>query len=380
MELLNHFHKHLKLSALCAISLNIIPVSAGVIPLLNPQKHIKKEYTFSAQAQSFLSNDPFSIADLFGDIDGDLNSKSGENIALGVVRFDIGISEYTWGYIGYTYRQEAAITATEDTIELIYKTSNDMDLETGRKYDVSMEIDGFEAEGILFANSFDFYKKNSLRFNIGVGIELLSGKQIQHGYIEGGAEVISEKDYDFYAESNYKYTDNYLYDLDVPNSKAYGYSSHLSIFLEYKNISFLFLANDLSGKLYWDELPYSIVHLSSDNKSYDDDGYVKYQPLLSGKEGTDNYTQTLMSKYRFEGEYKFQTSSIKLGTEYLYSTYLPYITYTKLFSDDLKINFSYETRFRSFATEVNYKNYIFGIRSDDLIAPSTLGLNIGITF
>ncbi len=88
------------------------------------------------------------------------------------------------------------------------------------------------------------------------------------GIIEKAAtEWAKEELYNFYADSHYRYTDNHLYDLNVPNSKAYGYSSHLSLYLAYENISFLFLANDLSGKLYWDELPYSIVHLSSDNKT-----------------------------------------------------------------------------------------------------------------
>jgi len=380
MELLSHFRRYSKLLALCAIGLNITPASAGVIPLLNPQKKISKEYTFSTKAQSFLSNDPFSLPDLFGGIDGDLNSKNGENIALGVVRLDIGLSDYSWGYIGYTYRQEVCIAATEDTIELVYGATNDIDFEVGREYSLGMEVDGFEAEGILFANSFDIYKKNGFRFNLGIGLELLWGKQIQHGYINGSAEAISEKDYNFYADSHYRYTDNHLYDLDVPSSKAYGYSSHLSLYLEYENISFLFLANDLYANLYWDEVPYSIVHLSSDNKTYDDEGYVKYKPLLSGKEGTEDYRQTLESKYRFEGEYSFETSSIKLGTEYLYSTYLPYITYTKFFSHDININFNYETRFGSFASEINYKNYTLGIRSDDLIEPSTIALTIGIAF
>ncbi|RLD41191.1 MAG: hypothetical protein DRI88_12850, partial [Bacteroidetes bacterium] len=132
--------------------------------------------------------------------------------------------------------------------------------------------------------------------------------------------------------------------------------------------------------LYWDELPYSIVHLSSENKTYDEDGYVKYKPLLSGIEATKDYIQTLESKYRFEGEYNFQASSIKVGTEYLYGIYLPYITYTKFFNDNTNMNFNYETRFGSFASEINYKNYTLGIRSDDLLKPSTLALTLGFLF
>jgi len=375
---LNHFRKHLKFLALVAI--NIIPANAGVIPLLNPQKQTSKKYLFSTKAQAFLANDPFTLQDLFGDMNGNLNAKQGDNIALGVVRFDIGVSDYKWGYVGYTYRKEVAITAAQGTIELLYKTKNDIDLETGKKYNLAVKIDGFEAQGISFANNFDIFKKNGVKVNLGVGVELLTARQMQHGYVRGSAEAISQKDYNYYAESDYKYTKNYLYDLDVPNSKANGYSSHVSVYLAYENISFLFLANDIFGKLYWDKLPYSIVHVSSDNKEYDKDGYVKYKPLISGKEGTNNYIQTLESKYRFEGEYNFQTSSVKFGTEYLYSTYLPYITYTKMFSDDLNINFSYETRFESFASEINYKNYVFGIRSDSLTEPSTFGLTVGVSF
>lgn len=356
----------------------MMPAYAGVIPSINPHSYPNKQY--STKAQLLLANDSLSIRDLFGDMNGDLNTRSGDNLALGLVRFDAGVSDEMWGYIGYTYRQEVAITSSKDTIELIYNAMNGIDLQAGRVYDLNLLIDGFEAQGILLANNFDLYKQGKFKFNLGLGLELLAGNQVQNGYVRGNAEAVSTKDYNFQANSNYKYTDNYLYDLNVPSSKSYGYTSHLSIYLEYENMSFLFLTNDILGKLYWQELPFSIVNMSSDTKSYDENGYVKYKALLSGLEATDNYVQSLETKYSVQGQYRFKNSSLIVGSEYLYGTYIPFVTYNKSFNPDLDIDFNYESRFGSFACAINYKNYLFGIRSDSLIEPSTFSITLGFSF
>lgn len=353
---------------------------AGVIPLLNPQNLKQEQFTVSTQADLFLANDAFSLRDLFDELDGELISKEGENKGLGILRFDIGVSDPIWGYIGYTYREEISLRASQNTVELIYNATNDLDLENAKVYDLDLKINAFEVHGILFAKSLGLYKKNTLNFNIGVGIELLYGKKMQDGYIKGSAQAVSKKDYNFNATSDYRYTHNYLYDLDVDNSKAYGYTTHISASLEYETVSLLVVVNDLFGKLHWKNLPSSTINLSSNNKSYDSNGYVNYRPLISGRELTSNYVQTIMRKYSLEGTYNFKDSLVSIGLEHIYGLDIPYITYKKMLTNHLNLNLNYETRFGSFATKINYKNYTFGIRSDDLIKPSTFSLTLGASF
>ncbi|QOY52835.1 hypothetical protein [Candidatus Sulfurimonas baltica] len=380
MVVLNHFHKQYILLALLAISLKSLPAFAGNLPLFNPQNFTNKNYQFYSKAELFAANDPFSIKELFNDLQGDLHAKSGENLALAFARVDIGFSDDTWGYFGYAYRQEVAISASEDMVKLLYNAKNDIDFETSKVYNLSMEIDGFESHGLVVANSFELYKKNGWKFSAGFGLEFLYARQMQDGYILGDATAISEYDYDFSASSYYRYTENYLYDLDVEKSQAYGYTSHISLLLEDDTFSFLLLVNDLSGKLYWDDVPYSYVEMSSDNKSYDENGYVTYSPTISGIERAENYTQSLMRKWRFEGGVSFEKSAIYIGSEYVCNTYLPYITYKKIFTDAFKMDFSYETRFKSFGTNIIYKNYTIGLKCNDLFEPSAVGLSLSTYF
>ena len=85
------------------------------------------------------------------------------------------------------------------------------------------------------------------------------------------------------------------------------------------------MANDILGKLYWKNLPYSDVSVESDNKHYNENGYVEYSPIISGVEETTGFTQKLMRKWRIQGSYALEKDIFQLGTDYTSDTYLPYV-------------------------------------------------------
>ena len=120
-----------------------------------------------------------------------------------------------WGYMGYIYRKEAVVKTSPDTMLLVNQASNELDLTIGKNYDLHLEIEGFEVHGVTFANSFPLYGKGRWDIQLGIAAELLYGTEVQDGYVNGDAAALSENDYDFTFNSNYLYTENYLYDLDV---------------------------------------------------------------------------------------------------------------------------------------------------------------------
>jgi len=379
MAHLNLFLRRFRTTIISMFVLSI-PAVAGVLPLFNPEDVIKNDSSFYMKADIFLANDPASLKNLFSGFKGKLHQKSGKNIALANERFDLGYLNNYFGYIGYTYREEIFMSASQNTIELLYLTTNKKDLQVGKNYNLNLEIKAFQVQGLTFANKWQIYNYNGWQLSLGGGLELLYGNDMQDGYVSGNGVVTSKKDYDFQATSDYTYTHNYLYKYSVKSATAYGYSSHLSLYLHKNKLSFLLLSNDLLGKLYWDKVPYSTVKLNSNNKTFDSNGYVHYNPTISGKEGYYNYTQTLLQKWRFEGNYAFSNSSLSLGSDYIYTNYLPYINYNYHVTKNLDLKTGYGLRFNSFNLGMRYKNYTFSIRSDDLFQPSTLGLALGARF
>jgi len=380
MVLLNHYHKLLKLTV--SVTVFITSAYAGVIPLFNPSSMPKYENRFSLNVKTYLTNDPFTLKDLLlNGMKGKEHARNGDNIALAVGRFDIGYGDSKYGYIGYTYREEIFLKATKDMVDLIYQATNKMDLPVGRYYDLYILLKAYEMQGITYSNYLDIYKKNGWSINVGAAVEGLYATEMQDGYVSGNARANTKKDYSFYGISNYNYTHNYLYDLDVNPSDAYGYSSHISLSIEKDKFHFLFIINDLFSNLYWSALPYSDVHLSSSNKEYDDQGYVKYRPLLSGKEGYVKYTQSLMQKYRAEIAYKYKKDLVlDLGSDYMEGVYMPYLDCQYAWSRDASVKVGYETRFGSVSIVSRYKDFTLGISANDLFQPSSMGISIGINF
>jgi len=353
---------------------------ANSLSLFNPNDINKQTKTLYINTQTLLTNDAFSLEALFNDFDGDFNNQESDYFSVGDIRYDVGTYVDGWGYLGYTYRKEAVITSSSDAMLLINQATNDLDLILGKNYDMDLEIEGFEVHGIMLANSMTLYKKNGWDIRLGGAVELLYGTETQHGNVSGNASTLSERDYDFTLHSTYLYTENYLYDLDVDSVTSYGYTTHVSLYASYNDFALAIIANDINGKLYWKNLPYSDVNMASENKSYDENGYVEYAPLISGVERTTKFTQTLMRKWRIEGAYTVDKSIFQIGTDHIYNTYLPYVKYTQYFENELIANVSYETYFGMFGLDVDYKNYHFGVHTNGITDPSALKINLGLHY
>jgi len=262
----------------------------------------------------------------------------------------------------------------------MYQAGNKLDLTLNKQYQLFLDIEGFETHGITLSKVFSAYKDDFLEVNIGLGMELLYGMEAQDGTIFGKAITSSKKNYDVSLVANYLYIKNYLYDLDVIPVASYGYSSHIAIQTKMHDFSFTCILNDILGKLNWNGLPFSIVNLASGNKSYDKDGYVKYAPIISGKEGTRSYTQNLPKKWNVHMDYHLNTSQFTLGSEYIEDIHLPYIGYSYQYAKQTKMMATYESYFGMFGVEINYKTYMIQIKTNSLSEPSAAQISLGYQY
>ncbi len=378
---LSHFHSKQKI---LIVNMSILFLSesamADLLSLFNPFDIPKNTNTLYVNTQTLLINDAFSLEGLFNHFDGEFLHKNTNNLAIGDIRYDAGIHIEPYGYIGYTYRKEALMEISPDTALLVNQVNKKLDLSLGKKYQLYLALKGFETHGITLSKTVPLYQGSGFTINFGLAMELLYGIQTQKGKIEGEASTLSSHDYNFNVHSNYLYTENYLYDLDVNKVTSYGYTTHLSLHARYKQISLDLIVNDIIGKLYWDNLPYSIVNLTSSNKSYDENGYVEYSPFISGMENYQKHTQTLMQKWRLEAGYTFTKGKLELGAEHIYSTYLPYIKYTHFHENNIISSLSYESYFGMFGIDIKYDNYYFGVYSNGVTEPSAAKVNLGLFY
>ena len=375
MVRLNHFHR-----GYLAIFLSITSAFAGVIPFSNPINFTSENSFLYIHTQAFYANDAFSINTRLNKLHGTQDIQNGKNNEIIDIRLDSGYFFKDFGYVGYVYREESFVSMSQGMAKLYYNVRNKIDLERGENYQLALEADASKMQGILYANSFKLTLAEDFKIYIGGAVELLIASKMQRWSMYGDAQAIGKKDYDYNVVSDNYYTKNYLYKLQVPKSEATGYSSHLALKIEYKKLIITFLIDDLIGKLYWENLPYSYVKAKTDNRTYDENGYVKFQPSISGIEKLLDYTQTLEHKLELDINYSFDVSQVLLGCDYIYDNYLPYLEYRYNWSSNFSTKVGYETRFNSYYTEVQYKKHFLGVRIDSLEEQKNVSLNIGISF
>ncbi len=357
------------------VLLGSTPLCADVLSFFNPDYSQNKSYATSFQ--TFIANDPVSVEALFNDWEGDFHPKDGTNLALESSRFDIGAVLKNNLYIGYTYRHDVFISASHDLTVLNKLIKNKLDLPIDKNFDLSLDIEGFEAQGIVLAKEFTFTLNEESSLSVSLSTSFLYASNMQDGTLSGVASVSSKKDYDFYATSKYFYTHNYLYDLSVDRSYGLGFTTHMTLAYQYNDFSMLFIANDIFGRIYWDNLPYSYVEMSSANKYYDKDGYVHYNPTIWGYETQENFVQELPLKLHVQASYIIVDKyAISAGMQYMYETSLPFAELSYMPDDGELYYMSYESRFGSTTLGMQYHNISVSLSADKIIAPSSVGTQV----
>jgi len=382
MVLLNHFHSILELfrSTFFIVFLASTSVlNADVLSYFNPAYFQTKTVTSSFNTS--IANDPVSLEAFFHNWDSNYHPRNGMNLALESSRLDLGMVFKDNYYFGYTYRHDVFLEASSDFTHLMYLTKNKLDLPLNEQFDLYLNIEGLEAQGILFGRKFVFSPTKWGEWSLFLSGSLLYANNVQKGALSGNAKSISKYDYTFQADADYYYTRNYLYDLDVVKRSGFGFSTHLTVDYKYKDFSMTLIANDFFGRMYWNNLPYSYISMDSENKYYDENGYVHYNPTIHGIEKTKYYTQKLPIKLYLEGRYKVKKKYLfSMGFESMDGYIFPFSKLIYISEKNKAYFISHEYRFGGTTIGMNYKNIAISLTADKLIDPSMVGMHLSASF
>jgi hypothetical protein len=297
-------------------------------------------------------------------------SKDGTNYAYMNSRLDFG-GYYNDYYIGVSKRADFYIKTNKDTANFIYDLISENNLTPNYVYDIDLYLKAYMLNSFMIGKKFV-----SDRFSVFLGGELISVQEYQDGYMNGKVISLSNNDYYYNAYADYYFSKNYLYkgwNYEKP-SNGYGRSFYLSLKYNINNLSKIELnINDLFGKLFIKNSPHSIVYLNSSNKKYDSNGYIVYDPLISGKEEYVNYTLKMITKYNAECDYK----RYFIGCDKYDKLVLPYlgVKYNKF-------KFIYGTKFKNYTFKYKSKNYSVGLNTNkfNLKKASSLGFYFSLIY
>ena len=262
---------------------------------------------------TFTYSEPITIQNILNDSS---DSFTGGEDALTHNWAEIGATYNNFG-VGILSRYDYDLEFSEDTAEFYYLIENKKSLPQGRVFDLYLETKHTQSDGVRFSYTHTF-KRN---INVNIGLSYLRGVWLTEGKAQGQGVALTENDYDFQFDVNSYDSEDMIFERKIDSPEGTGYSIDFSLDWEVnQQWEFNLRVIDLIGRMYWEYAPYTTAVASSDNKEYDDDGYLIYKPVLSGYEGNADFTQELKPQIKALVNYQWNNKFAALGQLYSFYT------------------------------------------------------------
>lgn len=189
--------------------------------------------------------------------------------------------------IQYLQRFESLYEFDNDTAKFIYQTENRLPLTSGETYRLDIRPRRAASEGIRLG----FKNLRIGQLGAAVFISLLKPFNLLDGELDGSAVATGPGDYDFEFRSDLVYKRDPLFERDGATLSGSGYAVdlHLDYALSERWHGRLELV-DVAGKLSLNDAPFTTAEASSDTKTFDENGYLVYDPVVRGFEGNKDYS------------------------------------------------------------------------------------------
>ncbi len=245
---------------------------------------------------SFSYSEPLPINALMGDWKGNL--QRGEH-AFSYDSIELGMQWDSWS-LGVQYRYDYFYRFTPDTAYLKYQQENNRALITGEQLSLSLSANALVARALRMA-----YQNHLENITYAVSLSYIEALRFTEGRIQGQASIISNNDYELDFDVDYFYSEDVLFDREVQRPDARGIALDLDLHWSfYRNYHIEFIARDLFSRINWEDAPRTIAQGDNDIKRYDEQGYVVFDPIISGVETLQSHYQRLPRKLRLLASYQ----------------------------------------------------------------------------
>lgn len=223
----------------------------------------------------------------------------------GLARLEAGFRLESGLEVSMFSRALADIRMNEEAVAFYGRISRKEPLEQGRQVPVRVRVNGFTGHGMRVG-----YLHTDDQWRFGVGLSVFRTSNLMSGNLDGQFTATDETDYNFDAQVDYVYYRDVIFKRpDVQKASGLGIGLDLSLARQLdEHWSWSIEGRDLLARIRWEDAPFTIAQASTNQKSYNNDGYAVFAPLISGTEGyKDSYIQQLDARYY--GAVKYQRAS-----------------------------------------------------------------------
>lgn len=208
--------------------------------------------------------------------------RAGRNTFLMHSRVDAGVQKNRWR-LGLALRQDAWLSTDRESLDAFFMYQQKRKPAPTASFALQGQYFSWQALGLRAGYTFDGPRIAGRPSSIEVEGAVYGRQRLRERSVSGTLTYPQAGTYEFAAthiDANSGMT--YPFMGDAPSASGAGLS--LAATLPLADAWTLRLqAADLASRLRWKNLPVNTETLSSDVTSYDENGYVNYRPLLSGR-------------------------------------------------------------------------------------------------
>lgn len=182
------------------------------------------------------------------------------------------------------------VEPSRDTARLYHRVKNELGFAPGERFDLDLRVRHVAMHGIQFGRRFDVLEG---RFTFTPALNLWRANSLLDGRIRGTAVAQTDSRFKYQLALDYFYTEDKLLDRRVDRPHGSGASLDLAARYQINAWYVRAEAQDLLGRLQWHDAPFTSGLAKSDNREFDADGFARFKPTFSGREGNRDFNQHL---------------------------------------------------------------------------------------
>jgi len=225
----------------------------------------------------------------------------GGTTALAHSRVELGFERGPW-YFSVSEQDHATAVFSNDTAEFYLLTKNKQALDPTKTYNIDLRYN--RATFLALRGVYRFSRRHWSGY---AGISTLFGQSFTSGRLHGQVTPQSDRNYDFgKVYLNYHYSDDELFERRVAHPLGVGLGLDAGLRWQWRQrLSLQADIENAPAYMVWVNAPATRARIDTDNKSFDDNGYVDVKPALSGRHTKSHFSQALPVMLRLASDLRF---------------------------------------------------------------------------
>ncbi len=351
----------------------------GLLSVVNPADRVLSSENGEMvifSGQYFEASDYTSMRHFSDDWRGSYTPRDGKNLAVSFGRADVSVRHESWS-VGYFYRHDALLESNKDMTDIVHANKTGTAVPAGRLFDASLATNGFEAQGIRLDKALFWKMENALSVTLGVGVSLMKGQRTRMGQAQGSA-LSTTTGYTYNANLNEADSQKTYPFMPPGSTTSMGYALDFGLRLQWQNGKRLDLAiNDLASVIRWKNLPQTTMTVNSATATYDSQGYIMFNPSMSGQNSRTDLTQKLDTKGSIQFHAPLAESwSANLDVEWIKDNVFPRLGVEYVTARGIEVAADYDIRFGTFGLGATWKNSYLVARTQSMNFDQSRGYGV----